>query len=178
MNVCRVVAGLCLVFAAVSSSLGQDWLTAPSFYSHSNETGERTAQYAPDPVVAKPYDPTYLRSGYRQFQSTIRAGRSVDNYHIVEEWGRPVRPYGEWLHPYRPYSVPYQLWGAPYQGLGPTFNNNFGPNPFPYGNTPAGGFGPGGGVGPGYGPGGYGPGGGGGYGPNGGGYPGFQEGSI
>lgn len=169
MNVRRFPAGLCLVFAAVTvtSSYGQEWLTAPSFYSHSPETGDRVAQYAPDPTVEKPYDPSYLRSGYRQFQSTIRAGRSVDNYHIVEEWGRPVRPYGEWLHPFRPYSVPYQLWGAPYQGLGPTFNNNFGPIPTPFGGAgvaPAGGYGPG-------------PGGQGGYGPSGG-YPGYLEGDI
>ncbi|TWT31556.1 hypothetical protein [Blastopirellula retiformator] len=148
MNVLRVAAGLGLVLAAASSSLGQEWLTAPSFYSHSDHTGDRVAQYAPDPIVEQPYDPTYLRSGYRQFQSTIRgAGGSVDNYHVVEEWGRPVRPYGEWLHPYRPYSVPYQLWGAPYQGLGPTFN--LGPRVLPYRNAPAGGYGPGGGY-PGY----------------------------
>ncbi|WP_131282502.1 hypothetical protein [Blastopirellula marina] len=166
MNVSRVIAGLCLIFAAVSSSYAQDWLTSPSFYSHSQETGDRVAQYSPDPAVNQPYNPSYMSSGYRQFRSRIGSGGSVDNYHIVQEWGRPVRPYGEWLHPYRPYSVPYQLWGAPYQGLGPTFNNNFGGFPQPYGPAGGGGYGPGGG-GPGAG-----------YGPGGGGYPGYREGDI
>ncbi len=58
----------------------------------------------------------------------MQVGQSADHMHVVEEWGRPVRPYGEWRFPYRPYSVPYQLWGAPFAGLnqmpwgwGPTF---------------------------------------------------------
>ena len=59
------------------------------------------------------------RSGYRHYRSTIQAGGSADNLHIVEEWGRPVRPYGEWRFPYRPYSVPYSQWGQPFGGLGP-----------------------------------------------------------
>ncbi|MFI4874236.1 MAG: hypothetical protein ACIALR_02825 [Blastopirellula sp. JB062] len=172
MNVSRVIAGLCLVFVVGSSSYGQEWLTSPSFYSHSPETGNRVAQYRPDPTVNQPYDPSYLSSGYRQFRSRIGSGGSVDNYHIVQEWGRPVRPYGEWLHPYRPYSVPYQLWGAPFQGLGPVFNN-YPPYPGPlYG--PGGGYGPGrpgAGGGPGYGPGPATP-------PGGGNFPGYREGNI
>jgi hypothetical protein len=47
--------------------------------------------------------------------------------HVVEEYGRAIRPYGEWRYPYRPYSVPYQLWGPPFAGLGYYPFGPFGP---------------------------------------------------
>jgi hypothetical protein len=106
-----IVAGL-LSAAAVSS--GADWITAPSYYTHDPASGERVRQYAPvGPIYISPR-PDYLQSGYRHTQSSIQVGRSADHLHIVEEWGRPVRPYGEWQFPFRPYSVPYDLWGPPY----------------------------------------------------------------
>jgi hypothetical protein len=95
-----------------------DWLLAPSTYTHDPQTGERTAQYAPIAPVVVPTRPDYLKSGYRHNRSSIVSGDGADHHHVVEQWGRPVRPYGEWLYPYRPYSVPYQLWGPPYAGLG------------------------------------------------------------
>jgi hypothetical protein len=62
--------------------------------------------------------PDFLKSGYRQYRSTIDLGNSSDNMHIVEQWGAPVVPYEQWRFPYRPYSVPYGAWGPPYGGLG------------------------------------------------------------
>ncbi|MEX2173957.1 MAG: hypothetical protein WD872_06310 [Pirellulaceae bacterium] len=143
-----------LILAALASLLPAesaraiDWLTAPSYYTHDSVTAERVAQHSPiGPFYYYPR-PDYLQSGYRHFRSTIQAGGSADNLHIVEEWGRPVRPYEEWRFPYRPYSVPYSQWGPPFGGLGP--GGTFAP----------GGFGPGG-----FGPGAYAPqGGGNGYG--------------
>lgn len=149
-----------------------DWTLAPSKYSHNPETGQRVSQYA-QPQPAFVYEnPTYMKSGYHHRRATLRnADGSLDQLHIVEEWGRPVRPYGEWERPFRPYSVPYQLWGPPYGGLGPIYQNF--PYQAPYPVAPYGqgqgsngpGFGNGPGGGPGYGQG-QGPGGG--YGPSGG----------
>jgi hypothetical protein len=113
-----------LLFSAALATLGAgsaaaaDWLLAPSTYTHDPQNGQRTAQYAPIAPVLVPTRADYLKSGYRHNRSSIFSGDGSDNQHIVEQWGRPVRPYGEWLYPYRPYSVPYQLWGPPYAGLG------------------------------------------------------------
>lgn len=96
---------------------GADWITAPSHYTHDPATGDRVTQYSPvGPFYTFPR-PDYRRSGYRHTRSSIQAGGSADHMHIIEQWGRPVRPYGEWRFPYRPYSVPYPAWGPPYAGL-------------------------------------------------------------
>jgi hypothetical protein len=122
--------------AVCAACCGADWITAPSSYTHDPQTGQRVDQYTPIGPFYTFARSDYLQSGYRHTRSTIQAGLSVDHMHIVEEWGRPVRPYGEWQHPYRPYSVPYALWGAPFAGLG---------YPAPYGPWGAGrgGSGPG-----------------------------------
>jgi hypothetical protein len=123
-----------------------DWITAPSYYTHDRTTGERVAQYTPIGPFYYYERPDFLRSGYRQYRSTIDLGNSSDNMHIVEQWGAPVRPYEEWLYPYRPFSVPYPAWGPPYGGLGG------GTGFYPYGGGVVGGFGPFpfGGFGPGF----------------------------
>lgn len=95
-----------------------DWLTAPSYYTHDPQTGQRVTQYAEVGPFYYYYRPDFQRSGYRNYRSTIQTGNSADNMHIVEEYGRPVRPYEEWRFPYRPYSVPYDAWGPPFGGLG------------------------------------------------------------
>jgi hypothetical protein len=100
------------------AALGADWLTAPSYYTHDWTSGERVAQYSEIGPYYYYARPDYLKSGYRQYRSTIELGNSADNLHIVEQWGAPVRPYEEWQFPYRPYSVPYGAWGPPYGGLG------------------------------------------------------------
>ncbi len=82
----------------------------PSTYSH-DENGSRLDQYSQgvQPVVA--LRPDYVRSGFRHTRSTLQAGFSSDNYHVVEQWGGDVRPYGEWRYPNRPFAVPYGMWG-------------------------------------------------------------------
>ena len=109
-----------------------DWLTLPSSFTHSAESGERVRQFAQ--VEAPPLvdQTTRISSGYTHYRSTIQYGQSADNYHRVDQWGPPVRPYGEWQFPYRPYGVPYQEWGAPFAGLNLGFG--FPTQPFPYGN--------------------------------------------
>ena len=109
-----VAAGLLLAHAAA----GADWITAPSYYTHDPSTGERVTQYSPIGPFYTYARPDFLRSGYRHTRSSIQAGNSADHLHVVEEWGRPVRPYGEWRFPYRPYSVPYAAWGPPFAGTG------------------------------------------------------------
>ena len=99
--------------------------------------------------------PRDLKSGYRQYRSTIDLGNSSDNMHVVEQWGAQVVPYEVWRFNYRPYSAPYPAWGPPFGGLGggtggypysggtgANFFGGFFP-PFGYG-----GFGGFGGVGP------------------------------
>lgn len=87
-----------------------DWTTMPSTYTH-DTTGQRVDQYAfaVEPQSNERAD--FVRSGYRHTRSTLQAGFSSDNYHLTEQWGQPVRPYGEWRYPNRPFSVPYGQWG-------------------------------------------------------------------
>ncbi len=121
-----------IVSGGTGSVRAADWILAPSTYTHDPQTGRRVTQYAPIEPVLVPSRPDYVKSGYRHNRSSIYSGDGADHQHIVEQWGRPVRPYGEWLHPYRPYSVPYQYWGAPYAGLG---------YPYAFGAPGYGGFG-------------------------------------
>ncbi|WP_207396538.1 hypothetical protein [Bremerella alba] len=149
-----VLGILSLAVTAVSANpaTANDWLLAPSFYSHDPQTGQRAVQYS-QPEPAYVYEtPSYLKSGYHHRRSTIQNGDgSMDQLHIVEEWGRPVRPYGEWERPFRPYSVPYQLWGQPYGGLGPIYQNfQNGPYPGPGPGGPGPGRPPQGGPGQGW----------------------------
>lgn len=131
---------LLLVVITSANLAAADWITAPSTYTHEPLQGERVAQYSPIGPFYYYQRADYLKSGYRHYRSTIQIGNSADNYHQVEEWGRPVRPYEEWRFPYRPYSVPYQQWGPPFGGLGG--GGGF-IGPYPYGG---GGFGGGGGA--------------------------------
>lgn len=112
-----------------------DWIVSPSYYSHDPQTGQRVTQYTPIGPFYNYAQSDYLRSGYRHTRSSIQAGGSVDHMHIVEEFGRAVRPYGEWRFPYRPYSVPYPAWGAPFAGLGNYPPQPYGPNPTPHGGV-------------------------------------------
>jgi hypothetical protein len=116
------------------SAAAADWITAPSTYTHDPMTAERVAQYSPIGPFYYYARPDYLKSGYRNYRSTIDLGNSSDNLIITEQWGGPVRPFEEWRFPYRPYSVPYDLWGPPYGGLGNygLFYGGF-PGPYPYG---------------------------------------------
>lgn len=100
-------------------------------------SGERVAQYTPIGPYYYYQRADFTRSGFRHYRSTIQAGGSADNLHIVEEWGKPVVPYEQWRFPYRPYGSPYPAWGPPFGGL-----NGGGGGYYPYG-----GFGPGGGFG-------------------------------
>jgi hypothetical protein len=128
-----------------SAASAADWILAPSTFTHDPATGERVSQFAPIEPVYVQSRPDYLRSGYRHNRSSIYSGEGADHHHVVEQWGRPVRPYGEWLYPYRPYSVPYHLWGPPYAGLnlpgfgrpwrggaGPRGRDDFGVPDFPF----------------------------------------------
>ncbi len=122
----RIVTLVAVVSCAVAAPVvGGDWIVAPSYFTH-DQTGHRVQQYTPiGPFYIYP-SPDFQRSGYRHTRSSIQAGSSVDHYHLVEEWGRPVRPYDEWRFPYRPYSAPYGLWGPPYAGLGYGFGGGYG----------------------------------------------------
>ncbi len=131
-----ILSGLFVVCAALEVC-ATDWIAAPSYYTHDPQTGERISQFAPNPpVYLRPGRPDYVESGFRHRQSVIRDPRgSADRLHITEQWGRPVRPYGEWRFPYRPYSVPYPLWGPP--------NVNYFSSPWQRGPHPTGGGHPG-----------------------------------
>lgn len=115
---CRIVFSILGACSLVSSASAADWLTAPSYYTHDLANGQRVAQYAPIGPFYYFQRPDYLKSGYRQYRSTIDLGNSSDNMHVVEQWGAQVVPYEQWRFPYRPYSAPYQAWGPPFGGLG------------------------------------------------------------
>jgi hypothetical protein len=112
-----VLNGVLLVMVLGSRvSGGADWMVAPSYYTHDPVTAQRVSQFSPIGPVYVYTAPNYTRSGYRNYRSTIQAGGSADNFHMVEEWGKPVAPYEQWRNPYRPYGAPYQDWGAPFAG--------------------------------------------------------------
>lgn len=107
-----------LGMALACPSLGaMDWLTMPSTYTHDPSHGVRVQQFAPTPEPASNEVSSFRTSGYTHTRSSLNYGASADNYHRVESWGDPVRPYGEWRFPYRPFSTPYPNWGAPLAGL-------------------------------------------------------------
>lgn len=112
-----VVAARWLVLLLTPSLPAEDWITAPSYYTH-GANGQRVQQHTPIGPFYTYLRDTAQRSGYHHTRSSVQFGGSVDHYHLVEEWGLPVRPYDEWRFPYRPYSVPYSAWGPPYGGLG------------------------------------------------------------
>ena len=78
-------------FIAVAFSLAfadaADWATSPSYYTHDLSNGQRIAQYQPIGPFYYFTRPDYLKSGYRQYRSTVDLGNSSDNMHIVEQWG-------------------------------------------------------------------------------------------
>ncbi len=125
----RVLLALIANLAWVSAvSAGDEWMSWPSTYTH-DVYGQRVDQFAQPvaPLAQRPAD--FQRSGYRNYRSTLQAGNSADNIHIVEQWGAPVQPYESWRFPFRPYGSPYPAWGPPTPyGL---FNGNVGASPYP-----------------------------------------------
>jgi len=109
-----------LVLAAADHSCGavpaaESWLFEPSTFSHDPATGARVNQYAPNKPSYVRSDGTYLESGYRHVQFSLRAGGSADRLHVVQTWGagEAIRPYGEWQFPFRAGATPYGPWGNP-----------------------------------------------------------------
>ena len=141
---------ICTLCGATASAA--DWNTAPSYFTHDKVSGQRVAQYSPIGPFYYYQRADFTRSGYRNYRSTIQAGGSADNLHVVEEWGNPVVPYEQWRFPFRPYGSPYQAWGPPFGGLGNGNGGFIGPGGA--GVFPGGGFG--GGIGGGFPGGGFG----------------------
>ena len=134
----RIATFILTVLVLSPFSQAADWLTLPSRYSHNPNTGERVAQYTKIQAPTAPQPSNFRTSGYTHTRSSLNYGQSADNYHRVEQWGDPVRPYGEWRFPYRPYSTPYPNWGPPYAGLnlGLGYYGPYGPTPYdPYRGT-------------------------------------------
>ena len=113
----RIAFLVLAVFTLSPSAEAVDWLTLPSRYTHNPSTGERISQYRKIQAPSVPQPANFRTSGYTHTRSSLNYGQSADNYHRVEQWGDPVRPYGEWRFPFRPYSTPYPNWGPPYAGL-------------------------------------------------------------
>ena len=131
----RIAFLVLAVFTLSPSAEAVDWLTLPSRYTHNPSTGERISQYRKIQAPSVPQPANFRTSGYTHTRSSLNYGQSADNYHRVEQWGDPVRPYGEWRFPFRPYSTPYPNWGPPYAGLniGGGYYGPFGPVPYgPY----------------------------------------------
>ncbi len=138
----RCWLAVALAASAVVPLAAADWIVAPSYYTHDKSTGQRVAQYSPIGPVYVYGRANYVDSGFQHYRSTIAFGGSVDNYYRVREWGKPVRPFGEWLRPYRPYSVPFPLWNSPYRGMYQFYSGYPGYPPVG-GQLPAGGSAPG-----------------------------------
>lgn len=87
-----------------------DWTTMASTYTH-DQHGQRVDQYAMAVEPQSNERADFVKSGFRSSRSSLQVGFSADHYHTTEQWGQPVRPYGEWRYPNRPFSVPYGQWG-------------------------------------------------------------------
>lgn len=120
----RFLATAALITASLSPVSAANWLTRPSTFTHSATTGQRVAQHTPIVEPQTAITTPLHSSGYTNFRSSINFGQLADNYHRVERWGEPVRPYGEWRFPYRPFSVPYSQWGPPFAGFGTNVQSN------------------------------------------------------
>ncbi|MCS7237521.1 MAG: hypothetical protein NZ899_04540 [Thermoguttaceae bacterium] len=96
-------------------ALASKWVFLPSRFSHTPDGSARVVQYAPEPTVVLPQDPTYAQSGYRHVEMYLRGDRSADRLHVVQTWGLGayIRPYGEWEFPFRPGATPFGPWGNP-----------------------------------------------------------------
>lgn len=130
---CRFILIVVVQLGVHSSAFCDDWMTWPSTYTHDKQ-GVRVDQYAMPVEPIGPDRSSYQRSGYRHFRSTLQAGQSADNYHVVEQFGAPVIPYEQWRFPYRPYGVPYDAWGPQtpmnmINASGPNFGYGYG---YPY----------------------------------------------
>jgi hypothetical protein len=113
----RILLTTLLLTCFTSAACATDWLTLPSKYTHSSESGVRVSQYAAITPPTAPMPANFRSSGFTHTRSSLNYGASADNYHRTQRWGDPVRPYGEWRFPFRPYSTPYPNWGAPYAGF-------------------------------------------------------------
>ncbi len=119
MKTCHILVAFCGIVALTESvSCADEWVTARSYFTHDPQTGERVQQYAPIGPFYKQAQGNYRRSGFHHTRSSIQVGSSSDNYHIIEKFGDPVRPYGEWRFPFRPYSVPSYLSTPHFRGRG------------------------------------------------------------
>ena len=107
-----------------------EWMTWRSTYTHNPMTGQRVDQYSRPVEPVAPDQGNLVKSGYRHYRSTIQAGQSADNLHVVQEWGRPVAPYEHWRFPYRPYGSPYQAWGPQTPSVLGGFGFGFGGLPY------------------------------------------------
>jgi len=93
------VTTLFSIFAMPTAQAGDSsWMFYPGRYSHNPATGDRVAQYAPDPLIEPLPDTRPISSGYRQSRSTIRGlDGSVTSYYRVDNWsGTPGRLDAEW----------------------------------------------------------------------------------
>jgi hypothetical protein len=138
---CKVPAAIAAIFGTallVSTVRADDWMTWASTYTHEPVHGQRIDQYAQPVQPLSNRDPSFHRSGYRNYHSALQGANSSDNMHVVEQWGAPVVPYEQWRFPFRPYGTPYDAWGpqAPYGIMNSNFNANIGN----YGNYPPHGY--------------------------------------
>jgi hypothetical protein len=122
----RYAALSALLIALCPVATATDWLTMRSTYSHDPASGKRVGHFAPIQPPTAPGVTDFRTSGFTHTRSSLNYGQSADNYHRVERWGDPVRPYGEWRFPHRPFSTPYPNWGTPYAGLNLGIGNGFG----------------------------------------------------
>ena len=99
-----------------------DWTTLPSTYTH--RQGESVDQFNASVQPEAVSDQPHLSSVYRNSRSSLQGGNSADHYNRVDQYGPPVRPYGEWRYPNRPFAVPYPGWGPQLPQVYSNFNAN------------------------------------------------------
>jgi hypothetical protein len=86
---------LALAGAALSTQQARgdqnDWLFAPSRYTHSRTTGNRVVQHTPLPAPAALPETADITSGYRKTRINLRGpDGTVDSYYRVQNFGAPA----------------------------------------------------------------------------------------
>lgn len=118
LSICLAVG---VLLAEPSRVKAGEWMTYRSTYTH-DAYGQRVDQHTRPVEPLSPDQGNLVRSGYRNYRSTIQGSTSADNLHITHEWGRPVMPYEHWRFPYRPFGAPYDQWGPPVPNVLSNFN--------------------------------------------------------
>ncbi len=86
-----IVLTAATLFAPRARGEGNDWIFAPSRFSHSRATGNRVVQHTPLPAPAALPETADITSGYRKTRINLRGpDGTLDAYYRVQNFSAPA----------------------------------------------------------------------------------------